>query len=517
MNIILLYLLKSTLCMSVLYLVFRTLMRKQTFFQLNRVILLSIVGFSVIIPLVHLPQTMQPAITFQLAPVADKIVEYDLNLPAETVQSSTEVAGQPLETTSAPFTISWPKLLQMIYLSGLLVALLVSLTGFLNILVLFGKVPVIIKDGFRLLIAPNDIPAFSLGRYLFISKNDFETNGETILTHEKAHIRHGHFYDLLLLEMVKIIYWFNPVIYWLTKDLKSVHEFQADDSTLNYGIDATQYQLLIIQKGVGHQKFALANSFNHCQIKNRIVMMNKQKSNKAWSWKAAAFLPMLALLLMAFGRTGENVSEKMNLPEKGFAPLEIIQNQSEQTGRIIEIKTDGNYINNKRCSLEEIVKKGQEWGKASNDWIHLQIDQSIPYIRIDEIRERLAASNVYHVTQSTVNSNEIIYPAGDVSETAKFKQGKWNDWSQSQLNHFSNGKSKTLEYKIAISFIIDKNGKVIDAHIVKGSEYPEINEAMEKVLARIPDWIPAKRGGVAVSVLAHYSGGVKVVKTNIEK
>jgi len=306
-------------------------MRKQTFFQLNRVILLSIVAFSVIIPLVQLPQTMQPVVSFQLAPVADKIVEYDLNLPAETAPTGTEVAGQPVETISPKFAIAWPKLLQMIYLSGLLVALLVSLTGFLNILVLFRKVPAISKDGFRLLIAPGDIPAFSLGRYLFISKSDFETNGDTILTHEKAHIRHGHFYDLLFIELVKIIYWFNPVIYWLNRDLKAVHEFQADDSTLNNGIDATQYQLLIIQKCVGHQRFALANSFNHCQIKNRIVMMNKQKTSKAWSWKAAAFLPMLALLLMAFGRTGENVPresiESQTLVQK--LPLDSVKKWSE--------------------------------------------------------------------------------------------------------------------------------------------------------------------------------------------
>jgi biopolymer transport protein ExbD len=497
--------------MCVLYLVFRTLMRKQTFFKLNRLILLSIVLFSVIIPFVHLPQTIQPAISFQLAPVAEQIDVHDLSLAKEVPLTGKEGAGLPMETTSRQFKISWPQVLQTIYLSGLFVALLASMTGFLRILLLFRKVPVISRDGFRLLIAPDDIPAFSLGRYLFISKRDFETNGDTILTHEQAHFRYGHFYDLLLLEVVKIIYWFNPVIYWLIRELKAIHEFQADDSTINNGIDATKYQLLIIQKCVGHQRFALANSFNHCQIKKRITMMNKQKSNKAWKWKAAAFLPMLALLLMAFGRTGENVPAKENVLEKIIAPPEIVQNQKKQTSQIIEIRKDGNYIDNKLCSLEEIVKKGQEWGKNSNDWIHLQIDQSIPYNRIDEIREQLEASKVYHVTQSTVNSNEIIYPAGDVSESAKFTQGKWSDWSQSQLNHFSNGKSKTLEYKMAISFIIDKKGKVRDAHIVKGCEYPQINEAMEKVLAQVPDWIPAKRGDEAVNVLAHYSGGVKIV------
>ena len=97
----------------------------------------------------------------------------------------------------------------------------------------------------------------------------------------------------------------SPLVYQMDSDLKEIHEFQADEHTLNSGIDATKYQLLIIQKCVGHQKFALANSFNHCQIKNRITMMNKQKTSKAWRWKVATFLPLLALLLMAFGKTGE--------------------------------------------------------------------------------------------------------------------------------------------------------------------------------------------------------------------
>jgi biopolymer transport protein ExbD len=501
MNELLLYLLKSTLCMSVLYLVFRTLMRKRTFFQLNRLILLSIVVFSTIIPLVHLPKTIQPAISFQLAPVAKQIDLYNPEFAGEVASTGRGEVVQPAEPTVRQVTIDWFQLLQMIYLSGLFIALLASLSGFLNILILFRKVPVISKGGFRLLIAPNDIPAFSLGKYLFISKSDFETNGEAILTHEQAHVRHGHFYDLLLLELVKIIYWFNPAIYWLIRDLKAIHEFQADDNTLNNGIDATKYQLLIIQKCVGHQKFALANSFNHCQIKNRIVMMNKQKSKKAWRWMAAAFIPMLALLLMAFGRAGENVPEKVNVPEKIIAPPEIVpENQKDQSSRLIEIRKDGNYIDNKLCSLDEIVKKGQAWGNASNDWIHLRIDQSIPYSRIDEIREQLETAKVYHVTQSIVNSDEIIYPAGDVTELAKFTQGKWDDWMKNQLKFINEVKPKDRVYIITYSFVIDKNGKVRDGHVIKGCDNPEMNAAYEKILTQIPDWEPAMRGSAKVSV-----------------
>jgi len=529
MNIALLYLMKSTLCMSVLYLVFRTLMRRHTFFQLNRVILLSIVVFSIIIPLVHLPQAIQPAISFQLPPIANQLDVNDTKLSAGVISIENEVVGQQVEATSMKFAISWPKLLQMTYLSGLFIALLTSLIGFLHILLLFRKVPVINKDGYWLHIAQDDIPAFSFGRYLFISKSDFDTNGETILTHEKAHIRHVHFFDLLFLEVVKIVYWFNPVIYYLIRDLKAVHEFQADDSTLNNGIDATKYQLLIIQKCVGHQKFALANSFNHCQIKNRIVMMNKQKTSKAWRWMAAAFIPMLALLLMAFGRMGENVppekiasitlekalqqksAEEISEIEKGGSLDSAVVSQDKKIPPPppppppfnIEIRKEGIFVSDKLYAMEEFIEKAKLYQKnyPGRD-ILLHVDNSISRSRVDEIREALENAGVYHVNQSTLKKSDgIIYPAGDVTESAKFSNGNWGMWIQNQLKHFNEGKPKSLEYQITYSFIIDKNGKVRDGHIIKGCDYPEINAAVEQILTQIPDWKPAKKRGNEVSVL----------------
>jgi biopolymer transport protein ExbD len=321
----------------------------------------------------------------------------------------------------------------------------------------------------------------------------------------------------LLLEVVRTIHWFNPAVHALIGDIKEIHEFQADEQTLHSGIDATQYQLLVIQKGVGPRRFALANSFNHCQIKKRITMMNKQKTSKAWRWKVATFLPLLALLLMAFGNRSEKVPEKENVAEKVVETSQaVLETQSSQSGRLIEIRKDGNYIDNKLCTLDEIVNKGKEWGKASNDWIHLRIDESIPFDRIDEIRGKLRDAKVYHITLSTVNSDETVYFAGDVSKSAKFTQGSWSKWINPQIEKFTGGKSKELNYSVTISFITDRNGKVRDARLSKESDYPEVNAAFEKVLAEIPDWIPAMRGNENVSVYHDwmFMNKAKISQTN---
>jgi len=193
--------------------------------------------------------------------------------------------------------------------------------------------------------------------------------------------------------------------------------------------------------------------------------------------------------------------------------------------QIIEIKKDGNYIDKKLCSLPEIAKIGQEWYKGSNEWIFLLIDESIPLSRVDEVREALTHN--YWVVQATAGSDDLVYFAGDVSDMAKFTQGKSGDWISRQLKNYpealSKGeetiktipakdghpaiKAKVREVRLSYGFIIGKDGKVRDAHIVKGSGYPEVDSAYEKILSQIPDWIPAKRGGASVSVYEYNTGG----------
>ncbi len=500
MNSLLLFLFKSTLSISLLYLAFRLLMRQETFFKLSRLVLLFMVMTAVAIPFINSPQLFRPMASIKLEPIFQSYPIVEESVPTAISSDAIEHSQLSPEVVQ-PVTISFTNLLLYVYLSGVIVSILMLIYSIGSVLLLFRKAQKVRMEGAFLKIVPDDIPAFSFGHNILISRHDYETNSEPIITHELVHIKLGHFYDLMLMETFKIIFWFNPLVYRVVRDLKEIHEFQADDFTLNTGIDATKYQLLIIQKCVGHQKFALANSFNHCQIKKRITMMNKQKSSKAWRWKVATFLPLLALLLMAFGKTGENVPMKGNVPEKAIETSQPVQGkQSSQSNRLIEIRKDGNYIDNKLCTIEEIVNTGKEWQKASNDWIHLRNDESVPYSRIDEIRLKLRDAKVYHITLSKVNSDEVVYFAGDVTRAAKFSQGKFSNWMNPQIVQLTGGKCDELKYSVMICFITDKNGKVRDARLSKKCDYPEINAAYEKVLAQIPDWTPAMRGNENASV-----------------
>jgi biopolymer transport protein ExbD len=245
--------------------------------------------------------------------------------------------------------------------------------------------------------------------------------------------------------------------------------------------------------------------------------MNKSKNSKRWNWKVATFLPLLVFLLMAFGRKGENPPEIVNLPVEN--PLENIvssaeteQNQYDEFKQKIEIRKDGNYINNKQVSLEEIKDQDRKWRDASNASILLLVDESMPHKRVDEVRQSL--KGYYWVVQATVNSDELIYFFGDVNKAAKFKNGNWSEWIRKQLDDYPEAKSlsESKSFKLTYGFIIGKNGKVRDGHVIQECEYPEINEAYNEILTQIPDWEPAMGGNESISVYCRYMTGHKIAE-----
>lgn len=323
------------------------------------------------------------------------------------------------------------------------------------------------------------------------------------MAHEQAHIKQLHAIDLAVCEVFTLLHFFNPLMWLLRRDIKLIHEYQADQAVLNKGIDAQKYQLLVIQKAVGERRFALANNFSQKPILKRIKMMKKNK-NRWNGLKLILFVPLTIALLMSFSKTTEIKAPKVNLIEQIVVPRQIVEEQNESAGFVIEIKKDGNYIDNKMISLEEVVKRAKAWQKTGREDILLLVEDPKLYSRIDEVRLALDKSNIYHVNQSTPGLDEIIYPHGDVSKIAQFSNGSWGSWLEEQIKKYTEDKAKDWNFKVRIAFIIDKNGKVRDGRIMESSTNTEINSALEKILTQIPDWKPAVKGDSEVSVL--YTG-----------
>ncbi len=147
-----------------------------------------------------------------------------------------------------------------------------------------------------------------------------------------------HSLDALLCDLLCVFQWFNPAAWLLRRDLREVHEYEADEKVISRGIDSKQYQMLLIRRTVGECAFALANSFNQKSLKRRITMMKKQKTNGWQSLRALTLLPVGALAVVAFAHP--SVSKVEQAVEEVAAPVEIRQTATEvKTDTIGQVKT----------------------------------------------------------------------------------------------------------------------------------------------------------------------------------
>ena len=265
----LLYIGRSSLYLALFYAFFLLVMRRTTFFRLNRILLLAGTVACFLLPLLRL-----------------RTVE----VPLLMVGPLTEVAS---ESDMGPSAASPFPYLELLYIIGFLAVLGWTAIAMVRMYrtIRSGTVQRL-EDGTKLVLLEGDIPSFSWGRTIVMSQKDAEAN-PVILQHEKAHIQKKHTLDILLFTVVTLVHWFNPLVWITLSELKLLHEYEADDTVLDKGIDATQYQLLLVRKAVGDKRFTLANGFQHAKLKNRIDMMLKTPSS---GWKRLSWLAILPFL-----------------------------------------------------------------------------------------------------------------------------------------------------------------------------------------------------------------------------
>ena len=159
-----------------------------------------------------------------------------------------------------------------------------------------------------------DVSPFSWMKSIVINEKDYMENGYQIILHEKGHILYHHSLDILLLTIVQILQWWNPLVYIFGNSLRDVHEYEADNYVLKAGVNIQEYQTLLISKALGSGTYAFANNFKHSLIKNRITMMMKNNTSK-WAYgKTFYFFPFVALALCVFASPKAEVDNNPKKP-----------------------------------------------------------------------------------------------------------------------------------------------------------------------------------------------------------
>lgn len=284
------YLIKSSVCILFYELFYRLFLRGETFHRLNRMILLMSLVLSLLLPLLDVSGWF----SFAGQDGAMPVTELTFSLQELVVDQRT--AGLLEHQGIAAWAVIFG-----VYLAGIILLLLKNLLVFVYLHRLLKRCrQEQTADGQVYYRCPDQMGPFSwLGRVVLSSADDGPLT-DCILAHERAHAALGHSFDLLLVELFLCFQWFNPAAWWLKKDLRLVHEYEADRYVLASGFDARVYQLLLIRKSVGPKLYNMVHSFNNYSLKKRITMMMKRKS-KFWTQaKSLYVLPLGGFVLALF-------------------------------------------------------------------------------------------------------------------------------------------------------------------------------------------------------------------------
>ncbi len=435
----LIYDVKVAVLIAVFYMFYRLMLAHETYHRVNRLVLLTTAVASFVLPLCVF--TMRETV----------MVDYDLNQFGELAMNETVVTDLPSEEQSS-FSLS--SVLPYLFIIGMLATLVHTFVSIIRIQLLIHrseKHPQ--EDGTVICVTGNtELSPFSWMHYIVMNRSDYEAQDAAILTHERGHIRLRHSWDLLFVDLLTALQWFNPAMWMLRMDLRTIHEYEADGEVLSKGINARQYQYLLISKAAGIGGYSLANGISHSTLKNRINMMLHKKSNRTSLLKLFALIPIVGITLALNART------------------------------VTDYVYDG-------PQKQEPVKKGKK-----NTTINVGNQQ----IQVKEIsKPDTNTSAVGTFKPETENAKDTkVY---DVPETMpEFPGG-----TQALMEYIRNNikwpdEESSVQGRVIVSFVVEKDGSISNAKVVK-SVHPAFDAEALRVVNGMPKWIPGKQNGEPVN------------------
>lgn len=321
------YILHVALLISICLLFYKIFLQKETFYHLNRVILLICLVLSFALPLITIPEAWalrtppEQVVAVQQPQQAPQIYpQVQVKIPVQQLpnQKPIVVAPQSVQTTpasAAPDKPIWPialKWLFYLYWAGVAAF---GLNLLLQVIVLLYRAysnPVIRDGRFRIIEVQGDKAPCSFGNNIFINpeKYDWDTYNQ-ILLHEKVHIQQRHSFDILLAELVLVFQWFNPFAWFYRGELENNLEFLTDEAVLGHNdVEKESYQLSLLKVSAPHLALSVTTNYNQSLLKKRIIMMNAKRSNIHTMWKYFILVPLMAGLACALNQTAFSQTKK---------------------------------------------------------------------------------------------------------------------------------------------------------------------------------------------------------------
>lgn len=493
MSAIFIYAIKSAICLALLYLPYTLLMRRDTFYSFNRIVLMGIVLLALVLPALDLP-VFDNGILSGISGKGRAIIE--IGMPQAVIEGTGQHVVQPNPVdVSQEWSVLLVQMLLLIYIIGVGVCFVWKLISLIRLMrfIPAGSIWKEQKDGVTIYCHLGEASPCSWMNKIVISEDDYNNN-PSVMIHEKAHCHKGHSWDTLLVSLVEVFMWFNPCIWMLDHSLQEVHEYEADDEVLRQGVTAKNYQMLLIEKAISTSSYTFANGFNHSLLKKRITMMMKKKSNKWLSGTKALYLLPVALVAVAAFATPK-VSKNLEAVIDGKVNVNVLNDQNISS-KNVENQAEVDEITPTLTSQEAIVLD-EEPKRAV-----IAIDEMAPEVEQDpdtavfSVVEKMPEFPGGMQALMTFLASNVKYPA--IAQEAG------------------------VQGRVLVKFTISKTGKVKDARVIRGIpaiSAPEpvlesekemyekkaeaayqINTEALRVVESMPDWIPGQQKGQAVNV-----------------
>ena len=435
----LIYDVKVAVLIAMFYMFYRLMLSHETFHRVNRLVLLTTAVASFVLPLCVF--TMHKTV----------MVDYDYSQLGELTVNEPVVSVVP--TDNQPSVIL-TTVLPVLFIIGMLATLVHTLISLIRIQLLIHrseKHPQ--EDGTVICVTGNTaLSPFSWMHYIVMNRSDYEAHDAAILAHERGHIRLGHSWDLLFVDLLTALQWFNPAMWMLRSDLRAIHEYEADGEVLSLGINARQYQYLLISKAAGIGGYSLANGISHSTLKSRINMMLHKISNRTSLLKLFALVPIVGITLALNARTVNDYvydgPQKQNPVKKGK------KNTTIKVGTQ-EIKVTEASKDDKATTVTMNVVEDEQ--NATDDKV-FDVVENMP-----EFNGGMGALMQYL-------SDNIRYP-----------------------------EEKDIQGRVIVRFVVGKDGSISNAQVVK-SVHPSFDAEALRIINNMPKWIPGTQNGKPVNV-----------------
>ena len=500
MSEFLIYDLKVAVLIAVFYMFYRLMLAKETFHRVNRFILLLTAVASFVLPLCVIT-------THQTVVMPMSQIDVEIGTAVTTDLQSDAIRYQDLQSV-----------LSYLFIIGVVATLAHTLWSVFRILTLIRNSEQHPQpDGTTLCVTGNaDLAPFSWMHYIVMNRSDYDIRDAAILAHERGHIRLHHSWDVLLVDVLTALQWFNPAIWMLRSDLRAIHEYEADGAVLSQGINARQYQYLLITKAGGIGGYSLVNGISHSTLKNRITMMQNNKSERSRLVKLLALIPIVGVALALNAKTVTHYvydepqkqhpikkGKKSGTIKMGSETIQVIgetaDDRVEPTAglRIIQTETGKQPI-----FIVDGVRMDEKQVKAISPDKIASISVLKDKAAID-VYGQDAKDGVVVITlkENNVSKNDkLLVDIEEMQEMPEFPGGapKLLEYLSQNIRYPKDAMEANKQGRVIVSFVVEKDGSISDAHVVKSVD-PSLDEEALRVVNTMPNWTPGKQNGEPVS------------------